>query len=587
MVKEEILTHHFTQLGYAVEDKPVLLKCLDLCDLYNLDEETLVEEWVGYAVSNDHETEGSDPTLKSLTEFENAVLKKRGQTIKIDDEGPKSEMGMLAASAPSKMFVDDEDILEMYGYKSSTPSVSPFYHTIKQLTELLFQWQSGRTRWELPKRGVDTNISGKVIQQFGNYVETWKNDSTYTVKITSNHPYVPSDQTYMFDILSRRLEILENYCTDVGKRISDLWPKDKEMILTENGMAAIQVPFRTYGRVKCERIGTGSFILQNWFVSEDEEAPDGEPSTRIKENSVLTVLNLSSLKSFSIFPGEMIVVEGINPGSDSFIVREMRSLVGVQPTPPLQMEHTMQVVLACGPFTQSDRLDFQPLINLMQNVAETQPNLLVLVGPFIPQDNEDIKQAIVVNTLQEVFEEFLEKIMNFVKGSSTQVLLIPSSRDAHHDNIYPTPEYFIPQSLKSPNIHTTSDPCMISIDGLSIGATSVDILKHLAGKEMSHNMGGTDRVIRLAEHVLQQACFYPLYPPSKQINMDIEMWEKYGQMKYRPHILLLPSSLKPFCKWSDDTFIINPGDMSKNLYARLKIRPNWASDCLDCEILKV
>uniref|UniRef100_A0A0C9S1F7 DNApol-alpha73_0 protein n=1 Tax=Fopius arisanus TaxID=64838 RepID=A0A0C9S1F7_9HYME len=105
MVKEEILTHHFTQLGYAVEDKPVLLKCLDLCDLYNLDEETLVEEWVGYAVSNDHETEGSDPTLKSLTEFENAVLKKRGQTIKIDDEGPKSEMGMLAASAPSKMFV--------------------------------------------------------------------------------------------------------------------------------------------------------------------------------------------------------------------------------------------------------------------------------------------------------------------------------------------------------------------------------------------------------------------------------------------------------------------------------------------------
>ncbi|XP_015121831.1 DNA polymerase alpha subunit B [Diachasma alloeum] len=604
MVKEEILTQYFDKLSYTVEDKQVLLKCLDLCDLYERDEATFVEEWVGYVASKNYEPEDSNPSLETLTEFENSVLKKR-RTIKTDDEGPKSEMGMLAASGSSKIFVDDEGILEMYGYKPSTPSIkrlrSPEHAEVinpenkVRAVESSYSPASYTAKAELPKRDVDTNISGKVIQQFGNYVETWNNESSNKiVKLTkTTHPYVPSDQTYMFDILSRRLENLENYCSDMGKRISDQWPIDnKEMIVTANVMERIQEPFRTFGRVKCERMGAGSFILQNWFVPEDDEKVEDEDSSRKRKGCcVSTSLNLSKLKQFSIFPGEIVVVEGINPGTETFIVREMKTIVGVQPTPPPNITQTMQIVVACGPFTQRDRLDFQPLMNLMQNVAETEPNLLVLVGPFVPQDNEDIKQAVVVNTLQEVFEEFVEKIMNFVKGSCTQILLMSSSKDAHHDNVYPTPEYFIPQSLKSSNIHTISDPCMISVDGLSIGATSVDILKHLAGKEISHNMGGTDRVARLAEHVLQQACFYPLYPPSKEINMDIELWEKYAHMKYRPHILLLPSSLKPFCKWSDDTFIINPGDMSKNLYARLKIRPtddnSWKSNCIDCEILKV
>ncbi|XP_063985648.1 DNA polymerase alpha subunit B isoform X2 [Diachasmimorpha longicaudata] len=584
---------------------PTCIDGLDLCDLYGRDEATFVEEWVGYVASKNYEPEDSNPSMEKLTEFENTVLKKR-QTIKTESVTPKSEMGILAASASSKLFTDDEGILEMYGYKPSTPSIkrlrSPEHAEVinpenkVRAVESSYSPASYAVKAELPKRDVAANISGKVIQQFGNYVETWKNEkSKEIVKLCKTiNSCVSSDQPYMFDILSRRLEIMENYCHEMGKRISDDWPIDnKEMVVTANVTEMIQEPFRTFGRIKCERMeGTASFMLQNWFIPDDDEKVDDDPSRRRKGGgSVSTSLNMSKLKQFSIFPGEIVVVEGVNPGTETFIVREMRARVGVQPTPPPSIRQTMQIVVACGPFTQGDRLDFQPLMNLMQNVAETEPNLLVLVGPFIPQDNEDIKQAVVVDTLQEVFEELVEKIMNFVKGSCTQVLLMSSSKDAHHDNVYPTPEYFIPQTLKSSNIHTISDPGMINVNGLALAATSVDILKHLAGKEISHNMTGTDRVVRLAEHVLHQACFYPLYPPSKEINMDIELWEKYAHMKCRPHILLLPSSLKPFCKWSDDTFIINPGDMSKNLYTRLKIHPTdgklWGSNSVDCEILKV
>ncbi|KAJ8308548.1 hypothetical protein KUTeg_013422 [Tegillarca granosa] len=45
-------------------------------------------------------------------------------------------------------------------------------------------------------------------------------------------------------------------------------------------------------------------------------------------------------------------------------------------------------------------------------------------------------------------------------------------------------------------------------------------------------------------------CYYPLYPPSEDVNVDYESFEKYGHMPVTPHVLIVPSDLKHFIKVS-------------------------------------
>ncbi|CAB0033854.1 unnamed protein product [Trichogramma brassicae] len=73
---------------------------------------------------------------------------------------------------------------------------------------------------------------------------------------------------------------------------------------------------------------------------------------------------------------------------------------------------------------------------------------------------------------------------SFSQSKCTQVVLVASSRDVHHHAVYPTPEYFIPRALQSPEIFVLPDPCTIDIDGLRIGITSIDTLMHLGREEV-------------------------------------------------------------------------------------------------------
>lgn len=59
---------------------------------------------------------------------------------------------------------------------------------------------------------------------------------------------------------------------------------------------------------------------------------------------------------------------------------------------------------------------------------------------------------------------------------------------------------------------------------------------------------GSDRLGRIAGHILSQQCFYPLYPPAEEINLDLELWAKYASLEVMPHILILPSDLRCFIK---------------------------------------
>ena len=182
----------------------------------------------------------------------------------------------------------------------------------------------------------------------------------------------------------------------------------------------------------------------------------------------------------------------------------------------------------------------------MDYVGKNRPHVLILIGPFV-----DAKQPLIdeCNTNGESFDEIFNRLVKMLEAllvdlPMTQVVLQLCTRDVHHKFIYPTP----PMKIDHPRIMAVPDPAMISIDGVIFGFTATDILFQLGKEVIFFPPGARDRMRGLANHLLQQRSFYPLYPPNEELNLDLEQLETMGKLDVQPHVLILPSDLNHFFK---------------------------------------
>ena len=76
---------------------------------------------------------------------------------------------------------------------------------------------------------------------------------------------------------------------------------------------------------------------------------------------------------------------------------------------------------------------------------------------------------------------------------------------------------------------------------------------------------------RLAGHLLQQHNFYPLHPPSEEINIEQPHFIKHAFFDSKPDILVLPSDLRYFVKNVSETVVINPGKLGKGSGTYFKV----------------
>lgn len=140
------------------------------------------------------------------------------------------------------------------------------------------------------------------------------------------------------------------------------------------------------------------------------------------------------------------------------------------------------------------------------------------------------------------------------------------------------------------------------IGDLVVSATSADVLFNLNRDETTRLVpaapgGGPrlEKVARLAQHVLEQRCFFPQFPappagsgaplpgePSGFATADAAVPLELSQsealsLPCSPDILLLPSKLKPFARAVAGTLVVNPGTLCRGniggTYARLVVAP--------------
>ena len=92
------------------------------------------------------------------------------------------------------------------------------------------------------------------------------------------------------------------------------------------------------------------------------------------------------LSDYPLFPGQIIAAEVINPTGKKLIATNFYSNASGQKAAgkiKLKDKDELQVVVACGPYTTSDNLNYEPLNDLIKYVENQKPHILILCGPFV------------------------------------------------------------------------------------------------------------------------------------------------------------------------------------------------------------
>jgi DNA polymerase alpha subunit B len=303
--------------------------------------------------------------------------------------------------------------------------------------------------------------------------------------------------------------------------------------------------------------------------------------------------------------------------------------------------HPLSIMAVAGPFTTNDNLDYDPFIDVLMTVLKNAPDVVILCGPFVderqplvsgenndgmgggggggPTMTNDCGEEVTVSyeyLFAKNISELLEDLYEKEPELKTQFVLVPSLDDAFVDAVYPQPPFsdgvndddvvkvpkgsdaegkfgdlglqYVEKSANKDNssnrrrVHCVSNPSTLQINDVTIGVTSTDILFHISSEECNANLPPGTRLAHIAQHLVQQRSYYPLFPPAKGASLDLSK-SKEWEMAVKPDILIVPSKLTSFARQVlDTTVVVNPGELTKNVtggtYAVIDVHPRKRDD---------
>nr|XP_057918755.1 DNA polymerase alpha subunit B isoform X2 [Doryrhamphus excisus] len=580
--------------GIACNDDSALDKIVEQCICSRIPADEWVLEWVAYSTTKN----GVLLSVDTLDQFEHDVLNKRNklkQSLKRDERSRLRDVHTIQDIIKAEE--EEDHLLDSY----STPAKA----SQKRALTTPENPQSKRSS-ALTSPGVLLSPScfspsttpshkysrrggkGEVVVSFGAAQGarwTGSKAAGADIQLDLLEDSLRCGYKYMF----QRLRDVRNVLTEKMEDLGDVLRRHYNIEEFSPVSLPAQDAVCVVGQVCCD--SNGKLNAQSLLL---EAGPEhGAQQVR---------LDLSELQEYSLFPGQVVVLEGMNTTGGKLVVSKVYQglpLPFFSSEVKVEMdEEPVSVLVACGPYTPSDSLNFDPLLDLLHVIARDGPDVCILLGPFVDSKHDDIEKSQVTETFDAIFSRCIESIVEGTKGVGCRLVFVPSQRDVHHHYVYPQPPFTLPSLCKNPRVTLAPDPCTLLIGGVTFGLTSTDILFHMGAEEISSG-GGSDRFSRILKHMLTQRSYYPLYPPVEEVNMDYERFQSFGQMALTPDVLIVPSELRYFVKEVMGCVCVNPGRLTKGhvggTYSRLMIGHTASSDqdkervspCLAAQVVKV
>lgn len=360
MVATDDLVDAFDDLGYTLDDPKVIDQLCALCDLYKVDENKVSCEYLAFAKKKNLQA----PNLEIIEQFDQEVLKQLQSHIK------ENLSRNVLDSTNIDSWVDDQDeVLGLYGTPKSSVNgtkrqLTPDSAINKRrfganLANETFSPDTLGSQTPTGKKYSARDNAGKVLIRHGDNVspDFWSNTSDYyrpEIKAYDQKKGFPKDYRFMFERLREKAGFIdETIC-----RLGDILAQKHSLEDVSGFGPPMNDPFLTLGRICCDsegRLNANSLLLQG---TQDLSRGHSLP------------LDVSQIKEYSTFPGQVVYSTLTNPSGSRLIAQ---SLVN-DASPPLapfetklRDDDTLHVVVACGPFTTTDDLSYQPLKVLCKN----------------------------------------------------------------------------------------------------------------------------------------------------------------------------------------------------------------------------
>mmetsp|Transcript_5284 Transcript_5284/g.9614 ORF Transcript_5284/g.9614 Transcript_5284/m.9614 type:complete len:649 (-) Transcript_5284:46-1992(-) len=589
----------------------LLTKFQALASHHNLTASEMSDNWDAYSMSNDDAVH-SESNFNAFRTFLTKALEKKSGTAKsgvaksiekksavvtkVDNKRKNSQvnpMGSPPSNSKAKLAA---------GITRVSTSPAAAYEDRKNVGQVVAHFNT-----QLDEKKVDLNLvtGGRVGPSISGLTDFGTN--------------VSQKYRYMFTTLPERAQALDSHLVSLGKEMAGAFDMKDLCPIGEPRTDTVKV----IGRV-CNEAHEGKLNKTTVMLEGSRHEAGGQ---RI-------FMNCDELKTFSVFPGQVVGVEGKNPSGRKMIASKIcegvsKPMVKTKAGELLKLQHSgegqdgqpLSVFAAAGPFTTNQNFDFEPMADLLAVVGRLRPDVVVLSGPFVPADHPAAKNGAVqmvsedgeklTVTFENIFSEKFAKLLEdtFLDHPDllTQFVLVPSIDDAFHDNVFPQAPFKdrvengesldLPgaegivngslglqyveeagregqeQSTWTKRVHCVSNPCTFKINDVVFGITSVDPLFSLTTQDCSANI---NRMARMAQHLIQQQSYYPVFPPPKQANLDLRHLGKV-KMPVTPDVLLVPSKLAPFCKEVLGSLVVNPQQLSKGstggTFATITIHP--------------
>ncbi|XP_031640662.1 DNA polymerase alpha subunit B [Contarinia nasturtii] len=586
MATPQIICENFEEYGFEISPSSAE-RCVELCISYSIVPNDFVETYVTFSVNTEAGTEVTESLLddferKELTNYKsksNAKTQQNINTFEYDEIGSDG---------------DDNDV--MGSYVCTTPKANKLNRSRGISTPVSSLKDRGSISMESPISATLKDGTGKVVYTFGSAALMksidWVNSGKQTIKCERISDNLAVDQHYMYDNLLQKTSIAADRIFDIGEEIcAKLIKEHSDKYGNDLYKEAFEYSASSQGVMRC--VGR---------ICSDSDDRLGLYSTMLIGADEITLrpyrLHFDRMKGFSLFPGQTVFVQGTNPRNDSFFVDEIIGERNLTYSRTPQVTENLNIIVASGPFTSKTDLIYEPLNELLAYCKQHKPDILILLGPFLDADHPNLLDGTMKVPLEtHFFETMISGIVNSV-GCDTEVFIVSSSQDAHSTFIYPTAPYAHSSPYK--NVTFLPDPCIIKLNGVTIGMTATDIYSHITDAEIAVNAG--DKVKRVASYLFNQASFYPLNPPSEKVSVDSGLVKEFATLSIVPNILILKSDVKCFARevkdGSNGCLILNPGSMWDNqsstngTFSRLVVTPanddtTSLNNIIACQIMKV
>ncbi|XP_071928815.1 uncharacterized protein [Coffea arabica] len=567
---EEEIRAEFKKSGFTFDDEEeILKKCLTFCIEYKLTPSDIVSSWDVFSLNRGLELTVQSAHMSAFlqqlqNEQRDAIIKKdpglhfysNDVAMLMNDEYEDTKEDVLHSpqDQPQTLQREQSDSAQktngsIFGSRKLLESVTPFgQRKNKFVVQFSLNEQSATEAICVKQEHDDENSEDDIIKR----VQPSKRCS---IVINASQP--EPGCRFMYDRIERKFSFLENRIKRHASNIVETGLFEEPTDPT----VASQKSLFAVGMICCEEEGR---LKEKPILLQSSVEHSGGQRVR---------LDLQKLEQFSIFPGQVVGVEGHNPSGHCLVASKIIDYVplsvssseNLHPPKKQALDQTVQstdsscptpelsLIIAAGPFTTSDNLLFEPLAELLGYARRKQPQLLILLGPFIDADHPEIKKGTIDRTFDDMFcVEILGRLQDYVEymGSTASVVLVPSIRDANHDFVFPQPKFDINSRNLNHQIHGISNPGNFTANEVKLACCTVDILKHLSAEEISRNPqgGSKQRLTTLSNHILNQRSFYPLYPPAEGIPLDSSLAPEALHISSIPDILILPSDLAHFVR---------------------------------------